>query len=330
MPDILISENITGVAVDSLAARFDVVIKPELWRYPEVLADEITGVRGLIVRNQTKVTRDLLSAGTKLEVIGRAGVGLDNVDVAAAFQAGIIVTSTPDQNAISVAELAIGMMIALARHIPAANIDTKAGHWNRQRFVGTELYGKTFGIIGAGKIGFLTARRAQAFGMKIIAFDPFLSNDNVYLAELNAELIPLECLLERADVVSCHLPATPQTTRLLNARAFARMQPSAIFLNTSRGEVIDENDLFQALRSGVIAGAALDVRAVEPPTDSHLESIPNLLLTPHIAALTQEAQQRVTAAICDDVGRVLKGDRPLNAVRIQQRDFNETVSPLLG
>jgi len=316
MPDILISENIRGAAVDALASRFDVVIKPELWRDPQALADELAGVRGLIIRNQTLITRDLLKAAKKLEVIGRAGVGLDNVDVAAASEAGIIVTSTPDQNAISVAELAIGMMLSLARHIPSANADTKQGNWNRQRFTGTELYGKTFGIIGAGKIGFLTARRAQAFGMKILAFDPYISSDNVYLAELNAELLPLESLLKRADVVSCHLPATPSTNRLLNAAMFACMKPSAFFLNTSRGEVIDEADLLEALRGGTIAGAALDVRAVEPPAASDLDTIPNLILTPHIAALTHEAQHRVTTAICEDVSRVLDGQRPVNAVRV--------------
>jgi D-3-phosphoglycerate dehydrogenase len=318
MPDILILENIRGAAVDALSARFEVECLGELWKRPDELARRIGEFRGLIVRNQTQVTRSLLEAGKKLVVVGRAGVGLDNVDVAAATQAGIVVTSTPDQNAISVAELAMGLMLALLRNIPAANLDTKDGNWNRQRFVGTEVYGKWFGIIGAGKIGYLTARRAQAFGMKVLAYDPFLSRDNILLSELNAELVPLDDLLVRADVVSCHLPATKQTTGLLNADCFSKMKPSAIFINTSRGEVIVEEDLMRALETGAIAGAALDVRGTEPPRVGRLESLPNLIVTPHIAAFTHEAQERVTVAICEDVARVLDGKPAQNAVnRIQ-------------
>jgi D-3-phosphoglycerate dehydrogenase len=314
MPDVLICEDIRGSAVDALSSRFEVVSDSDLWRDPEALAICLADFRALIIRNQTKVDAELLRSAKKLAVIGRAGVGLDNVDVAAAMQAGVIVTSTPDQNAISVAELAIGMMICLARQVRAADGDTKQGNWNRRRFWGTELYGKTFGIIGAGRIGYLTARRAQALGMKILAYDPFVSRDNVLLSELNAELVSLEDLLARADVVSCHLPATPKTTKLLNASCFAHMKPTAIFLNTSRGEVVDEAGLLAALQSGAIAGAGLDVRTSEPPVISELEKLPNVLLTPHIGALTYEAQDRVTTAICEDVARVLDGKAPLNAV----------------
>ena len=314
MPDILISENVRGEAVDALATRFEVISRPDLWKDQTALLACIPDFRALIVRNQTQVNRPLLEAAKKMMVVGRAGVGLDNVDVAAATEAGILITSTPDQNAISVAELAIGLMLSLARMIPTAAEDTRAGNWNRQRFLGTELYGKTFGIIGAGKIGYLTARRAQAFGMKILAYDPFLSRDNVMLSELLAELVSLDDLLTRADVVSCHLPSTPQTAGLLNAALFARMKPSAIFINTSRGEVVVERDLAAALKNGTIAGAALDVRATEPPQPGDLEQIPNLILLPHIAALTHEAQRRVTRAICEDVARVLEGQIPQNAV----------------
>ena len=314
MPDILISENIRGKAVDDLAARFDVVSMPDLWKDPAALLEYVREFRALIVRNQTQVNRALLDAATRMVVVGRAGVGLDNVDVAAATRVGIVVTSTPDQNAISVAELAMGMMLALARMIPTASEDTRAGNWNRQRFLGTELYGKTFGIIGAGKIGYLTARRAQAFGMKILAYDPFLSRDNVLLSELAAELVSLDDLLARADVISCHLPATPQTAGLLNAACFSRMKPTSLFLNTSRGEVVVEEDLAAALQNGTIAGAALDVRAKEPPVVGTLEQAPNLLLTPHVAAFTHEAQSRVTRAICEDVARVLDGEPAQNAV----------------
>jgi D-3-phosphoglycerate dehydrogenase len=314
MPDVLISENIAGNAVDALATRFEVIAKPELWRDPQALAEQITCVRALIIRNQTQITAELLRSAHKLLVVGRAGAGLDNVDVGACTKAGIIVTSTPDQNAISVAELAIGLMISMARHIPAADADTRRGNWNRAQFYGTELYGKTFGIVGAGRIGFLTARRAQALGMEVLAYDPFISRDNVFLAELNARLVSLEDLLAQSDVVSCHLPSTPQTVHLLNARSFARMKRTATFINTSRGDVVDEAGLLEALRSGKIAGAALDVRANEPPIAAELEKLPNVLLTPHIAALTQEAQDRVTNAVCDDIARVLDGMPALNAV----------------
>lgn len=314
MPDVLISENIAGNAIDALASRFEVIAKPELWRDPQALAEQITCVRALMIRNQTQITAELLRSAPKLVVVGRAGVGLDNVDVSACTKAGIIVTSTPEQNALSVAELAIGLMISMARQIPAANADTKRGNWNRQQFYGTELYGKTFGIVGAGKIGFLTARRAQALGMEVLAYDPFISRDNVFLAELNARLVSLEELLARSDVVSCHLPSTPQTARLLSARSFALMKTSATFINTSRGEVVDEAALLEALQSGKIAGAALDVRANEPPIADGLERLPNVLLTPHIAALTHEAQDRVTHAVCDDIARVLEGMPALNAV----------------
>jgi D-3-phosphoglycerate dehydrogenase len=314
MPDILITENIRGAAVDALSTRFDVKFAPDLWKNPVELSKQIGNFRALIVRNQTQVTAELLDAATQLVVVGRAGTGLDNVDVAAATKAGILITSTPDQNAISVAELTVGLMLSLARMIPAANQDTKSGNWNRHQFLGTELYGKTIGIIGAGKIGYLTARRAQAFGMKVLAHDLFISRDNILLSELNAELVPLDDLLARADVVSCHLPATSETTGLLNTACFEKMRSTAIFINTSRGEVVVEEDLLSALKSGVIAGAALDVRSKEPPQVGELERLPNLILTPHVAAFTNEAQDRVTRAICEDVVRVLQGEPAQNPV----------------
>ena len=314
MRDILISESIRGAAVDALCARFDVLSAPDLWKDPASLKAQIGEFRALMVRNQTPVTAEVLAAGQQLLVIGRAGVGLDNVDVKAARDAGIVVAWTPDQNAISVAELALGMMISLARFIPAADGDTKGGNWNRNRFVGSELYGKTLGIVGAGKIGYLTAKRAQAFGMKIVAYDPYLSRDNILLSELQAELTEIDELLERADIVSCHLPSPPATTGFFDAKRFARMKPSAFFINTSRGTVVREPDLIEALESGRIAGAALDVRAKEPPQTGKLEAMPNVILTPHVAAFTREAQERVTNAICHDIARVLDGKPAQNAV----------------
>jgi D-3-phosphoglycerate dehydrogenase len=315
MPDILISENVQGAAVDALRSRFTVSIEPELWKNPDLLAEKVKSCRALIVRNQTPVTAALINAAPELLVIGRAGVGLDNVDAKQAEQAGIVVSFTPDQNAISVAEIAIGMMLSLARFIPTADADTRKGNWNRQRYVGMEMYGKTMGIVGAGKIGYLTARRAMAFGMRVLAYDPFLSRDNILLKEVQAELVELDELLTRADVVSCHLPATPQTVGLLNRDRFMKMKRGALFINTSRGKVVSEQGLIDALKAGIVGGAALDVREKEPPQVGELETLPNVILLPHIAAFTREAQDRVTAAICEDIARVLDGKPAVNAVR---------------
>lgn len=314
MRDILISESIRGAAAEALRERFEVVSSPDLWKDSASLKAQIGQFRALIVRNQTPVTAELLAAAPDLLVVGRAGVGLDNVDVNAARDAGIVVTCTPDQNAISVAELALGMMISLARFIPAADTDTKSGNWNRNRFLGSELYGKTLGIVGAGKIGYLTAKRAQAFGMKTVAYDPYLSPNNILLRELQADLVEIDELLERADVVSCHLPATAETKGFFDAKRFAKMKPSAYFINTSRGAVVHEADLIEAVERGRIQGAALDVRASEPPQPGKLESMPNVILMPHVAAFTREAQERVTTAICQDVARVLSGKPAQNAV----------------
>jgi D-3-phosphoglycerate dehydrogenase len=314
MPDILISENIRGAAVDALSKKYDVEIYPDLWRDPAELLKKVADVKALIVRNQTRVNAEVLAAAKNLVVVGRAGVGLDNVDVAAATKAKVLIACTPDQNAISVAELAIGLMLSLVRAIPSANTDTKAGNWNRTKFMGTELYGKTLGIVGAGKIGFLTARRAQAFGMNIVAYDPFISPDNVLLADLNARLISIDELLKQADIISCHLPATADTQSFFNEAKFRKMKSTAIFVNTSRGEVVNEVDLLEVLRSKKIAGAALDVRSKEPPVVGELEALDNLILMPHTAAFTREAQMRVSHSICADVALVLEGKPARNPV----------------
>jgi D-3-phosphoglycerate dehydrogenase len=318
MSDVLITESLRGKAVDALASRFKVALLPDLWKDPVELLRVIGDYRAIIIRNQTRIDEAIMKAAKKLVVIGRAGVGLNNVDVAAATRAKILVTSTPDQNAISVAELAMGLILSLARKIPAADADTRLGNWNRMKFLGVELYGKTLGLVGAGRTGYLTGRRAQAFGMNVIAYDPYLSKDNILLSELNAELTSLDDLLRRSDVVSCHLPATPETEDLFNAARFALMKQGAFFINTSRGEIVVEEALIAALERGALAGAALDVRASEPPARGKLESLPNVILLPHVAAFTNEAQDRVTRAICEDVARVLEGKPAINAVnRIQ-------------
>jgi D-3-phosphoglycerate dehydrogenase / 2-oxoglutarate reductase len=314
MPDILISENLNGLAIDALESKFEVRRLPDLWKDPAALSAQIKDCRALIVRNQTRVTSELLAAASRLVVVGRAGVGLDNIDVEGAGKAGVIITYAPEQSSISVAEFAIGLMLSLARMIPRATFETKSGQWNRQSLVGSELYGKTLGIIGAGKIGYLTAKRAQSFGMKIVAYDPFINPDSVLLRELSADLVELDDMLALSDVVSCHIPVTRETRGLLDRRRLRQMKSTAFLVNTARGEIVNEKHLVEALKDGMIAGAAVDVRSCEPPLRGELEELHNVILTPHIAAFTIEAQKRVVRAVCEDVVRVLEGKRPHNAV----------------
>lgn len=312
MSDILVTENISGSAIEDLKGKFQVSFEPDLWKTPDALREKIPGFRGLIVRNQTKVTAELIGAAASLQVIGRAGAGLDNVDVRAASEAGIVVAYTPEQNSISVAELALGMMLSLARNLGPADRDTKAGGWNRQRFTGIELYGKTLGLVGLGRIGFRVAVRARAFGMRVIAHDEYANPDGILVSEVPAKLVSLADLLSCADFVSCHVPLTAETRSLFDYGKFCQMKPTAFFLNTSRGEVVEEAGLIRALRERKIFGAALDVRAQEPPGDDVLAAMDNVILTPHIAAFTREAQERVTDSVCRDVGAVLTGQPAKN------------------
>lgn len=325
MRDILVTENVAGEEMDALKRAFDVACEPELWRTPARVREMLRDFRAIVVRNQTQVNADLIGSARKLEVIGRAGVGLDNVDVAAASRSGIVVAFTPEQNSISVAELCIGLILSLARGIPAADRSTRSGKWERQAFTGTELFGKTLGIVGLGRIGFLTAMRARAFGMSIIAHDDFISPDSPMVSECGAKLVSLDELLAQTDVISVHIPHTPQTTRLFDYARFSAMKPGALFINTSRGEVVNEDDLIRALREDKIAGAALDVRAVEPPSASALSEMDNVILTPHIAAFTREGQRRVVSSICRDVAAVLRGEPAKNFVNFPRPHRNGTV-----
>ena len=307
MPDVLVTESIAGREMDQLRSAFDVTYDPDLFKSPERVRQLIPQYRALIVRNQTQVTADLIRAGTNLRVIGRAGVGLDNVDGEAASKAGVVVVYAPEQNSVSVAELTMGLVLSLARMIPAADRSTKAGGWDRKRFTGVELQGRTLGVVGLGRIGFLTAMRARAFGMKVVAHDAFLNPDSFVVGETRAELVELDELLRRADFVSCHVPETLETIGLFDYERFSRMKPTAYFVNTSRGRVVNEDDLVRALRDKRIAGAALDVRAKEPPAAGPLNEMENVILTPHVAAFTAEGQDRVVTCVCRDVAAVLSG-----------------------
>ena len=312
MPDILISEVFFGAEVESLRGRFEVVEAPEMWREPERLLAAIPECRALIVRNQTRVDAALIQAGRRLEVIGRAGVGMDNIDLRAAQAGGVTIVYTPEENSNSVAELTLGLMLALARKLPAADRETRAGGWDRKALLGVELAGKTLGLIGCGRIGRLTAAKAQALGMEVIAYDPHLGPG----AEPGPELLSLEDLLARADFVSCHVPETEETKGMLGFAQFSRMKPAAYFVNAARGGIVDEEGLARALAERRIAGAALDVRAQEPPGEGNaLAAMENVILTPHVGAFTYEAQERVVASICHDVAAVLSGEEPRHVVK---------------
>jgi D-3-phosphoglycerate dehydrogenase len=312
MGDVLVSEAVAGREMDALRASFDVTYDPELFKNPQRLKELLPRYRALIVRNQTQDHADLIAAGQRLLVIGRAGVGLDNVDHDAASKAGIVVTFAPEQNSISVAELALGMMLSLARLIPAADRSTKGGGWDRKRFTGTELFGKTLGIVGLGRIGFLTAMRARAFGMDVLVHDAQVNPDAFTVSETRAALVSLPELLKRSDFVSVHVPETPATIGMFDDERFELMKPSAVFINTSRGKVVDEDALVRALEQKRIAGAALDVRANEPPVRGALEAMDNVILTPHVAAFTEEGQDRVVTCVCRDVAAVLNGQASKN------------------
>jgi len=305
--DIVVSENIAGEAMTRLRETHDVAFEPELWQNVNRLVDALDGARALIVRNQTKVTASLIEAAPRLEIIARAGAGLDNVDTDAAATAGVVVSYTPHDNSISVAELVLGLMLSLVRRIPAAWQDTRNGGWDRIGFTGGELSGRTLGIIGLGRIGRLVAQRARAFGMSIIAHDDFIDPAADFVRELGVRMVPLDALLAESDFVTTHVPLTDQTRDLFTYERFALMKPTAFFLNTSRGEVVDETGLIQALEGNRIAGAALDVRNTEPPASGPLSRMDNVILTPHIGAFTHEAQERVVATVCRDVAAVLSG-----------------------
>lgn len=310
MAEILVTENITGEAMTRLRETHDVAFDPDLWSSPE-LAAKLADARAVIVRNETQMTRELIQQSPRLAVIARAGAGLDNVDTAAAAEAGIVVTYAPAENSLSVAELVLGLLLSLARKLPAAWQDTRSGGWDRKSFTGLELSGRTLGIVGFGRIGRLVAERAKAFGMRLLAHDEFIPAD--VFVEAGAESVSFETLLAESDAVSVHVPLLDSTRGLFGASQFAAMKPTAWFINAARGEVVDEAALVDALQSGAIAAAALDVRDTEPPERGPLEDLDNVILTPHIGAFTHEAQERVVALVCSDVERVLAGDAATSA-----------------
>ena len=316
--DILVSEELDSPAIEKLAGKYPLVRQGGLWKNPAELKSAIAGARAILIRNQTPLTAEVLAAAPKLLAIGRVGVGLDNIDVPAATKAGIVVIAPLDANAVSVAELTMAFALALARKIPQADRSTKAGGWDRKGCTGVELAGKTFAICGFGRIGRKVAVMARAFGMKTVTYDPFVKADSPLLTETGTSWAgTLEEALAGADFISTHSPLTPETRHLFNAQVFGRMKRGAFFINTSRGGVVDEAALREALRGGHLGGAALDVREKEPSDGkTGFEELENVILAPHIGAFTVESQARTFEAVAGDVDRILSGLPAQNFVNL--------------
>jgi len=315
---VLISDKLSdeGVQILKKEKELTVDIKTEL--KPEELKQIIKDYDALVVRSGTKVTKEIIDAASNLKVIGRAGVGLDNVDLAAATARGIIVMNTPGGNTISTAEHTMSMILALSRSIPQANASLKAGEWKRSKFMGTELYGKVLGVVGLGRIGSEVAKRALSFGMKVVAFDPFISLE--IAKQMCVEVAELKEVLSRADYITIHTPLSDETKHLISDKEFALMKPTTKVINCARGGIIDEQALFKALESKKIAGAAIDVFENEPPTGSPLLKLDNIVLTPHLGASTEEAQVNVAIEVSEAVRDALLGRGVRNAANYPSVD----------
>ena len=305
---VAVADKVAEAGLKLLAQTPEIEVTNCAGKPREELERALAGAHALIVRSETRVTADLLTRGPNLRVIARAGTGVDNIDVPAATRRGIAVMNAPGANTVSAAEHAMGLLLAQARHIPWAAEAMRRGEWDRKRFEGTELRGKTIGIVGLGRIGGHVAQLARAFGMHVVGHDPYLSPERA--AELQVKLLPLDQLLGQADVVTLHVAHTEQTHHLINAERLKLMKPTAVLVNTARGELVDEAALAEAVREKRIGGAAIDVFAVEPlPADAPLRKLERVILTPHLAASTAEAQERVSVEICGAVrDALLVGD----------------------
>jgi D-3-phosphoglycerate dehydrogenase len=312
-PKVLISDALSPAAVQIFRDRgLEVDFQPNLGKDKDKLADLIGGFEGLAVRSATKVSGKILERANKLRVIGRAGIGVDNVDIPAATARGVIVMNTPFGNSITTAEHAISLMLALARQIPEADSSTRAGKWEKNKFLGVEIFGKTLGVIGCGNIGSIVADRALGLKMKVIAYDPFLSPERAMA--LGVEKVELEELFKRADFVTLHTPLTDKTRNIIDAAALKRMKKGVRIINCARGGLVDEAALADALKSGQAAGAAFDVFVDEPATHNPLFGLPNVVCTPHLGAATSEAQENVALQIAEQMSDYLLRGAISNAV----------------
>jgi D-3-phosphoglycerate dehydrogenase / 2-oxoglutarate reductase len=313
MPKVLVSDPIDQVGIDILAQVAHVDIKVGL--PVDELIKIIPEYDALMIRSGTQVTKEIIEAGTNLKIIGRAGVGVDNVDVPAATRQGIVVVNSPEGNTIAAAEHALAMMLSLSRFIPEANASLKGGKWDRKSFTGVEVYKKTLGVVGLGKIGSHVATVARAMGMKLLAYDPFISLERA--EQLGCRLVDLDVLFQESDYITLHIPKTKDTANLINAETLKKMKPNARIINCARGGIIDEDALAQAIKDGVIAGAALDVFSSEPLKESQLRDTgKNVILTPHLGASTAEAQVNVAIDVAEQIRDVLLGLPAKSAVNI--------------
>jgi (S)-sulfolactate dehydrogenase len=328
-PRILVADDLSAEAVERLRARG---IEPEVrvGLTPAQLVGAIAPFDGLLVRSATRVTAQVIEAAPRLRVIGRAGVGVDNVDLEAATRRGVLVVNTPAGSSVAVAELALGLVLSLVRHLHEATASVKAGRWEKKRLQGRELAGKTLGIVGIGNVGSALAARARAMGMEVIAFDPFVSPDAA--ARMGVRIVELDALWGAADVVSLHVPLTERTRNLVDRDVLRRMRPGALLVNCARGGLVDEAALAEALAEGRLGGAAFDVFAQEPPPADHpLLALPNFVCTPHLGASTDEAQSAVALAVADQVAAFLVDGVVQNAVNAPglPREVLERLGPHL-
>ncbi len=326
MARILVTESIAEGGLERLRKAGHTVDVQEGLSAEELLK-VVPGAHALIIRSATKVTAEVLDAGRDLVVVGRAGIGLDNVDVAHATANGVMVVNAPQSNVISAAEQAMGLLLASARNIPQAHAALVNGKWERSKWEGVELFGKTVGIVGLGRVGALVATRCAAFGMHVIAFDPFVSADRA--RTMGVELLDLVDVVKRSDFLSVHLPKTKETNGLINAEMLRNAKPDLRIINTARGGIVNEEDLYQAVKSGTIAGAGLDVFVEEPTTTSPLFTLPQIVVTPHLGASTREAQDKAGDTIADMVLLAMAGEFVPFAVNVSASEASETVRPFL-
>ena len=326
MGRVLVSEEIADGGLQRLRdAGHDVDVRLDLTA--ETLLDAIVGAHALIIRSATQVTAEMLAHADELIVVGRAGIGLDNVDVDAATARGVMVVNAPQSNIVSAAEHTMAMLLAQARNVPQAHAALKAGRWERARWEGVELADKTLGIVGIGRIGKLVAQRALAFGMRLVAYDPYVSEDRA--RQMSVELMSLERLMTEADFITIHLPKTKETTGIIGTEMLAIAKPSLRVVNVARGGIVDETALADAIRSGQIAGAALDVFSKEPMTESPLFALDEVVVTPHLGASTREAQDKAGDTIAEQVQLALANEFVPFAVNVRAGEASETVRPFL-
>jgi D-3-phosphoglycerate dehydrogenase / 2-oxoglutarate reductase len=326
-PRVLVTEELAARGLDAMRAG-GLEVDQRLGLAPDQLREAVRDAAALVIRSATRVDDALLAAAPELVVVGRAGIGLDNVDVEAATRRGVMVVNAPQSNVLSAAEHTLALLLAQARNVPQADADLRRGEWNRTRWEGVELHAKTLGIVGLGRVGVLVAQRAHAFGMQLLAYDPFVSADRA--RQLGVQLVPaLDELVRQADFLTIHLPKTPDTIGLVNAELLTHAKPTLRIVNTARGGIIDEAALAEALREGRVAGAAIDVWATEPTTDSPLFKLANVVVTPHLGASTAEAQDKAGQTIAEQVVLALRGEFVPYAVNLAATEASATVQPFL-